>query len=384
LRLGAFAVKSFHRKDSPERRSVGRGAKAPRIPKESKTEMKQDHIFHYKGKFELESGKSIDDFQLKYTTIGQLNKGRSNVVWVVHALTGNSDVTSWWPGLFEHGGPFDPAHHFIICVNTLGGCYGSTGPLSLNPVSGKPFFHTFPLLTNRDIVRAFDLLRESLELDKVQTVIGSSLGGQQALEWAIAQPGVFDHLVLIACNAFHSPWGIAFNEAQRMAIEADATWKEDDVRAGSKGMKAARAVAMLSYRSFAGFAESQKEKSMEKLDDFRASSYQQYQGQKLANRFNAFTYWTLSKAMDNHNVGRGRPGLEAALLEVKAKTLVIGIESDLLFPLAEQIFLASMIRDARLEIIHSLYGHDGFLVEFDQLRDYLSSFYQQKSTTLVV
>ena len=346
--------------------------------------MKQDHIFHHRGKFELEGGQSLEGFQLKYTTLGQLNKDRSNVVWVVHALTGNSDVTSWWPGLFEQGGPYDPRHHFIICANTLGGCYGSTGPLSINPATDKPFFHNFPLLTNRDIVRAFDLLRESLDLGKVQTVIGSSLGGQQALEWAIAQPLVFDHLVLIACNAYHSPWGIAFNEAQRMAIETDATWKEDDVRAGSEGIKAARAVAMLSYRSFSGFAESQREKSPEKLDDYRASSYQQYQGQKLANRFNAFTYWILSKAMDNHNVGRARPGLEAALLGVKAKTLVIGIESDLLFPLSEQIFLASIIPNATLEIIHSLYGHDGFLVEFDQLRNYLTSFYQRKTSTLLV
>jgi homoserine O-acetyltransferase len=346
--------------------------------------MKQDHVFHYKRRFELEGGKMLEGFQLKYTTLGQLNKERNNVVWVIHALTGNSDVTSWWPGLFEHGGPYDPRHHFIICANTLGGCYGSTGPLSINPVTGKPFFHSFPLLTNRDIVRAFDLLRDSLALDKVQTVIGSSLGGQQALEWAIAQPRVFENLVLIACNAFHSPWGIAFNEAQRMAIEADSTWQDDDIRAGSAGIKAARAVAMLSYRSFEGFAESQREKSAEKLDDFRASSYQQYQGQKLANRFNAFTYWILSKAMDSHHVGRGRASVGQALQEVKAKTLVIGIESDLLFPLSEQKLLASQITDARLEVIHSVYGHDGFLVEFDQLRSYLSSFYQQNTSMLFV
>jgi homoserine O-acetyltransferase len=346
--------------------------------------MKQDHVFHYEAGFELEGGKALAGFQLKYTTLGQLNKERNNVVWVIHALTGNSDVTSWWPGLFEEGGPYDPRHHFVICANTLGGCYGSTGPLSINPETGKSFFHTFPLLTNRDIVRAFDLLRESLGLEKVQTVIGSSLGGQQALEWAIARPRVFDHLVLIACNAFHSPWGIAFNEAQRMAIEADTTWKENDVRAGSQGIKAARAIAMLSYRSFAGFAESQNEKSAEKLDDFRASSYQRYQGQKLANRFNAFTYWILSKAMDNHHVGRGRAGIEQALGEVKAKTLVIGIESDLLFPLSEQKLLAAAILHVRLEVIHSLYGHDGFLVEFDQLRSYLSSFYQRKTSTLLV
>ena len=258
--------------------------------------MKHDHIFHYDREYELEAGGKLPGFQLKYTTLGQLNKDRSNVVWVIHALTGNSDVTSWWPGLFDAGGPYDPKNHFVICANTLGGCYGSTGPLSINPDTGKPFFHDFPLLTNRDIVRSFDLLRQELGLEKIETVIGSSLGGQQALEWSIQSPDIFNHLVLIACNANHSPWGIAFNEAQRLAIEADSTWKEKDSRAGSNGLKAARAIAMLSYRSFDGFAERQAEKSNEKVDDFKAATYQQYQGQKLVSRFNAFTYWTLSKA----------------------------------------------------------------------------------------
>lgn len=340
--------------------------------------MKQDHIFHHRKEFVLESGKTIPAFQLKYTTLGQLNRDRSNVVWVIHALTGNSDITSWWPGLFEKGGVYDPAHHFIICANTLGGCYGSTGPLSINPASGKPYFHEFPLLTNRDIVNGFDLLREELGLTRIQTVIGSSLGGQQALEWNIKHPELFEHLILIACNAQHSPWGIAFNEAQRLAIEADATWKQNDERAGSEGIKAARAIAMLSYRSIEGFAERQSEKSDDKIDDFRAASYQRYQGQKLAGRFNAFTYWILSKAMDSHNVGRNRESITAALREVKARTLLIGIESDLLFPLPEQEFLTSKIAGARLEIIHSLYGHDGFLVEFDQLNNILSKFYKHK------
>lgn len=340
--------------------------------------MKQDHIFHHRKEFVLESGKTIPAFQLKYTTLGQLNRDRSNVVWVIHALTGNSDITSWWPGLFEKGGVYDPAHHFIICANTLGGCYGSTGPLSINPASGKPYFHEFPHLTNRDIVNGFDLLREELGLNRIQTIIGSSLGGQQALEWNIKRPELFEHLVLIACNAQHSPWGIAFNEAQRLAIEADATWKENDERAGSEGIKAARAIAMLSYRSIEGFAERQSEKGDDKIDDFRAASYQRYQGQKLAGRFNAFTYWILSKAMDSHNVGRNRESITAALHEVKARTLLIGIESDLLFPLPEQEFLASKIAGAKLEIIHSLYGHDGFLVEFDQLNNILSKFYKHK------
>ena len=345
--------------------------------------MKQDHIFRQVGEFKLEAGGILPDFQLKYTTLGQLNKDRSNVVWVIHALTGNSDVISWWPGLFEANSPYDPKDHFIICVNTLGGCYGSTGPLSINSNSGKPFYHDFPLLTNRDIVQAFDLLRKELGLGKINTVIGSSLGGQQALEWSILQPEVIDNLVLIACNASHSPWGIAFNEAQRLAIEADETWKQADRRAGSNGLIAARALAMLSYRSFNGFAERQSEKEPGKLDDFRAASYQRYQGRKLADRFNAFTYWTLSKAMDNHDVGRSRKSIADALKGVKARTLVIGIESDILFPLSEQELLAANISNAKLEIIHSLYGHDGFLVEFEQLKNLLVQFYQPKHSTIL-
>ena len=345
--------------------------------------MKHDHIFHYHREYELEGGGKLPGFQLKYTTLGQLNKERSNAVWVIHALTGNSDVTSWWPGLFEAGGPYDPKDHFVICANTLGGCYGSTGPLSINPNTCNPFFHDFPLLTNRDIIRSFDLLRKELGLEKIETVIGSSLGGQQALEWSVQQPDIFNHLVLIACNANHSPWGIAFNEAQRMAIEADCTWKKDDSRAGSNGLKAARAIAMLSYRSFDGFAERQSEKSSEKLDVFRAATYQQYQGQKLTGRFNAFTYWILSKAMDNHHVGRSRESSKTALRQVKAKTLVVGIESDILFPLSEQEFLSENISGAKLEIIHSLYGHDGFLVEFDQLKALLNKFYQNHKSTIL-
>ena len=344
--------------------------------------MKHDHIFHYDREYELEAGGKLPGFQLKYTTLGQLNKDRSNVVWVIHALTGNSDVTSWWPGLFDAGGPYDPKNHFVICANTLGGCYGSTGPLSINPDTGKPFFHDFPMLTNRDIVRSFDLLRQELGLEKIETVIGSSLGGQQALEWSMESPDIFNHLILIACNANHSPWGIAFNEAQRLAIEADSTWKENDSRAGLNGLKAARAIAMLSYRSFEGFVEQQSEKSAEIFDGFRAATYQQYQGQKLAGRFNAFTYWTLSKAMDNHHVGRMRESVKAALHQVKAKTLVVGIESDLLFPLSEQQLLSENIPKAKLEIIHSLYGHDGFLVEFDQLKTLLNKFYQNKESTI--
>jgi homoserine O-acetyltransferase len=345
---------------------------------------KTDHIFHYPGDFVLEAGGTLHGLQLKYTTLGRLSAARDNVIWVCHALTGSSDATSWWNGFFNEGSPFDPRDYFIICANSLGGCYGSTGPLSIDPKKGKPYYHDFPSITNRDVVGAFDLLREELNLEQVHTVLGGSLGGQQALEWAIQKPDVFQHVIPIACNAVHSPWGIAFNEAQRMAIEADASWKENDARAGIEGMKAARAMGMISYRAYQTFAETQAEKSSDKLDDFRAASYQRYQGQKLANRFNAFTYWTLSKAMDSHHVGRGRKSVEKALKQIKARTLVIGIENDFLFPLSEQQFLADHIPGAKLEVLISLYGHDGFLADVEPLKEIIKKLYQHKSVQILL
>ena len=345
---------------------------------------KNDHTFHHQQDFALESGGSLPGFQLKYTTLGKLNADRSNAVWICHALTGSSDFTDWWSGLFDEGRFFDPNRYFIICANVLGGCYGSTGPLSLNPKTGKPYYHTFPSVTNRDVIQAFDLLRQELRLETVHTLIGGSLGGQQVLEWAIYQPDVFQHIIPIGTNASHSPWGIAFNEAQRMAIEADPTWKENHQRAGVEGLKAARAIGMLSYRYYNTYNETQAEKNNETLEEFRAATYQRYQGQKLANRFNAFTYWRLSTMMDSHNVGRNRPGIVEALRKIKARTLVVGIDSDILFPLHEQKLLVDNIPHARLEVMSSLYGHDGFLVEFEQLSSHIKKFFAEDHVTVRV
>lgn len=345
---------------------------------------KHDHTFHYNKTFQLEAGEKLSGFQLKYTTLGKLNHDRSNIVWVCHALTGSSDFTDWWGELFREGSAFDPREYFIICANMLGGCYGSTGPLSIDPANGKVFYHEFPSLTSRDVVRAFDLLREELKISTIHTLLGGSLGGQQVLEWAIAKPEVFRHIIPMACNAFHSPWGIAFNEAQRMAIEADSTWKENDQRAGAEGLKAARAIGMISYRYYETFTQTQAEKTDHKLDDFRAATYQRYQGQKLVNRFNAFTYYRFTKMMDSHNVGRNRPSVKEALSAIAAKTLVVGIDSDILFPVAEQKFLAENIPNAQYAEMTSLYGHDGFLVEFDQLDTILKQFYLKRNVSTVL
>jgi homoserine O-acetyltransferase/O-succinyltransferase len=345
---------------------------------------KDDHIFHFQDDFKLEAGGILHGFQLKYTTLGQLNAAKDNVIWVCHALTGNSDVTTWWDGFFSDGSPFDPRDYFIICANTLAGCYGSTGPLSINPVTGKTFYHSFPDVTHKDVVKAFDLLRENLGIKKIHSLTGGSLGGQQAIEWAILNPTAFQYLIPMACNAVHSPWGIAFNEAQRMAIATDPTWKNDDPRAGVEGMKAARAIAMVSYRAYVTYGETQAEKNNQKMDDFRAATYQRYQGQKLANRFNAFTYWKLSKAMDSHNVGRGEKDIVSALKKIKAKTIVIGIDNDILFPLSEQQFLADNIPGARLEVLNSLYGHDGFLADLEPIKNIVRKLYHQEKEQILL
>jgi homoserine O-acetyltransferase/O-succinyltransferase len=339
----------------------------------------QQHTFHYQQEFSLESGLTLPGFQLAYTTYGQLNRKRDNVVWVCHALTGNSDFTEWWSGLFGEGKLYDPKDWFIVCANTLGGCYGSTGPLSVNPNTLQPYFHSFPQLTNRDIVGAFDLLRQELGLQQVHTLIGGSLGGQQALEWALQKPDVFERLVHVASNARHSAWGIAFNESQRMAIRQDPSWANDSETAGQQGLKTARAIAMLSYRHYTSYELTQQEPGNSITDNYRAASYQVYQGEKLTKRFNAYTYWLLSKAMDSHNIGRNRGGVEKALHHLKAKTLFVGVDTDLLFPVEEQRYLHEQVPGSAFALLRSNYGHDGFLVETHQLTKAIRKFYQSET-----
>ncbi|MEO0472449.1 MAG: homoserine O-acetyltransferase [Bacteroidota bacterium] len=324
--------------------------------------------------FFLESGTQLPGFELSYTISHPSSQSFRRRIWVCHALTANSEPVEWWPGLVGKGCVIDPEKDQIVCANMLGSCYGSTNALSLDPTSQKPWFHQFPVLTNRDIVRAFDLLRLSLKMDHIDLLIGGSMGGQQCLEWAIQAPSVFGQLVPLATNAVHSPWGIAFNESQRMAIAADQSWQTAHPDAGKEGLEAARAIALLSYRNYQTYQNTQQDPDDGALDDFRASSYQRYQGQKLRKRFHAFSYWTLSKAMDSHNVARGRYSLAAALGNITAKTLVIGVESDVLFPPTEQKRIAQHIADAQYVEIASTYGHDGFLIEVGQIEQILTDF----------
>jgi len=341
-------------------------------------------LFTYNQSFLLENGITLPQYHLAYTTHGKLNKAKDNVVWIFHALTANSDPAEWWPGLTGTNKFFDPSRYYIICVNMPGSCYGSIGPLEKNSITGQPWHHQFPLFTTRDMIRAYQPLKNSLGIDKIHIGIGGSMGGQQLLEWAIEEPDLFEHIIPIATNAQHSPWGIAFNASQRMCIETDPTWKENKNEAGIEGMKVARSLALLSYRHYHTYNSTQprdKKAPWPALHPFggeAAESYQRYQGEKLGKRFNAFSYYRLSQSMDAHDVGRGRLCVEKALQKIKARTLVISISTDLLFPPEEQLFLAKNIAGAKYKMIDSIYGHDGFLLEYEKLQSAISEFVESK------
>jgi len=342
------------------------------------------NTYNYPKIFQLESGKKLRGLQLAYQTYGKLNAKKDNVIWACHALTANADVLDWWKGLFGENNLFNPDEHFIVCANVLGSAYGSSNPLSVNPVTGLPYYLAFPEFTVRDMVKAHQLLASHLKVEQLKVLIGGSLGGQQAVEWSVTEPGKIENLVLVATNAQHSPWGIAFNESQRLAISTDRTFYAHRPDGGLKGLKVARSIALLSYRTYDAYGATQLESVNDKTDNFRASSYQSYQGEKLCKRFNAYSYWYLSKAMDSHNVGRGRKSVADALATIRANTLVIGVENDVLFPISEQRYLSEHIKDAEFHAINSAYGHDGFLIETDTLTQLIGNFLKESVNKKVI
>ncbi len=333
-------------------------------------------IFEYNREFVLESGERIPSLRVAYHTYGTLNGSKSNVAWVCHALTANSDVADWWPGTVEAGRFLDPAKYFVVCANILGSCYGTTGPSEINPTDGAPWYGSFPKVTIRDMVRVHQLLAAHLGISHVSLLIGSSVGGFQCLEWCVMQPSFAERCVLIATGAQAYPWGVAFNETQRMAIECDPTFGERNAEAGLAGMATARAIALLSYRGDKAYNHTQADAAEPCSSPFqhRVLSYQRHQGEKLRRRFNAYSYYRLLQAYDSHNVGRDRGGVEQALRHIKARTLLVSISSDLLFPPADHQVLARHIPDCEYHVIDSDYGHDGFLVESDKLNGIIQAF----------
>lgn len=330
------------------------------------------NYFEPGGAFITEGGETLQGLTIAYDTYGTLNPEGDNVVWVCHALTSNSAVTDWWPGVVGENTVIDPAKYFIVCANILGSCYGSSGPTSINPKTGRPFYSEFPAVTIRDMVNAHILLRQHLGIEKIFLLMAGSMGGYQALEWSVMEKERIENLFLITTSAAESAWGIAIHTAQRLSIEADATWAEPSPDAGKKGLKAARAIGMLTYRNYKILVQQQTDKDVDKTDNFRASSYLIYQGEKLANRFNAQSYWLLTKAMDSHNLARGRnKTIEQVLQSITQKTLIIGITSDILCPVDEQKYIANNLQNATYIEIDSSYGHDGFLIECDKISGHL-------------
>jgi homoserine O-acetyltransferase len=227
----------------------------------------------------------------------------------------------------------------------------------------------------RDVVNMHELLRDHLGIRGIHTIVGGSVGAQQAMEWSLMNPVLCRYLIVIAANARYLPWGIAFNEAQRMALSADPTFYERSATAGENGLKAARSIAMISYRNHTIYNKTQSDEDNSQTDNFRASSYLQYQGKKLADRFHAHSYYALTKLLDTHNVGRGRGGVEKALSFIQSKTLVVGIPTDILFPVEEQKFMARNIPGALYKELECFHGHDGFLVETKPLSGMIREFY---------
>ena len=332
-------------------------------------------IYHYPHPFTTEGGFTFPSLDIAYDTFGELNCDKSNVIWVCHALTANSDVADWWEHTVEEGSFLDPAKYYTVCANFLGSHYGTTGPLSINPETGEPWYGDFPLVTVRDMVRVHQLLAQHLDIKQVKLLIGSSIGGFQCLEWSVMDPDFAQKAAFIATTPRTQAWASGFNESQRMAIETDPTFGQRSPEAGLSGMAVARSIALLSYRGGMAYNISQQDADVDNASfNRRVLSYQRYQGEKLRRRFNAYSYYRLSQAVDSHNLGRGRGKVEDVLKTIKAKSLVVSITSDILFPPQDHDILVANIPQVVYHTIDSVFGHDGFLVEHKLLNNIILDF----------
>jgi homoserine O-acetyltransferase len=358
--------------------------------------------FVYPGSFILENGEKLDNAQLRYMTYGELNEARDNVLVVCHALTGNASLHSWWGNLLGPGLAFDTDKYFVVCSNILGSCYGSSGPAT--PANGEKggVIHgmDFPDISVKDTVKLqLHMLRDDLKVNSIKCVVGGSFGGMQAVEFA-AQAGTITSdfavddadgsaapfvrsVMPIACGAAHTAWQIAMSEVQRQAIYMDPKWNNGNPSFDDppvKGLSVARQIGMISYRTPGGYESKFGRKTREEKPAYgsgakwEVKSYLEYQGYKFLSRFDPITYLKLTEQMDTHDVGRGRGGKEKALRSVHIPAKVLGIDSDTLYPLYEQEELAKLFPNGELSIVHSDAGHDGFLIEQDQVSEHITTF----------
>jgi homoserine O-acetyltransferase/O-succinyltransferase len=328
--------------------------------------------------FRLDAGGALQQATLRYTTYGELNAGRDNVVLVCHALSGSSRVADWWPQLFGAEGVFDLERDYILCANILGSCYGSTGPTSINPVTGLPYGPDFPLVTINDIVRSQALLLDRLGIERVRIVIGGSIGGMQALAWASEFPGRVDNCISIGTTPLPA-MGLALNHLQRQVIMNDPKWRggyypKNDPPVAGLGI--ARGMAMCSYKAAALF-DHRYARTPNRNEDPRSSmegrynigGYLDHQAEKFNDRFDANSYVTISKTMDNFDLH------DAAIARIRARVLAVGISSDWLFPAADVRALVARMQSSGVNCTYaeviSDHGHDGFLAEPEKLRDLL-------------
>ncbi|MEU5099700.1 homoserine O-acetyltransferase [Streptomyces sp. NPDC020996] len=339
------------------------------------------------GPLPLEAGGELPGARLAFETWGRPAPDRSNAVLVLHALTGDSHVAGpagpghptpgWWEGLVGPGLPLDTDRFFVVAPNVLGGCQGSTGPASPRPDGRRSWGGAFPFLTQRDQVAAEAALADALGVERWALVVGGSMGGMRALEWAVTHPERTGALLLLATTAAASAEQIAWAGVQLHAVRADPHWQGGDYhdtgRGPHAGLGLARRLAHVTYRSEPEL-QLRFGRTPQGAEDpfdggrYQVESYLDHHAAKLVRRFDAGSYVVLTQAMNAHDVGRGRGGVRAALRRVTARTLVAGVDSDRLYPLAQQAELAAHIPSAdRLRVIESPYGHDGFLIETDQV-----------------
>ena len=345
----------------------------------------------------MDCGATLGPITVAYETYGRLNAAGDNAILVCHALTGDSHVArhgegdrpGWWDSAVGPGHVLDTRRYFIIASNVLGGCQGTTGPGAVNPATGRPFGLHFPLVTTRDMVHVQKALLDHLGVRRLQAVIGGSLGGMQAVMWATTYPDFVAGCVPIgAAGRFH-PQGIAYNEVQRQAIFLDPHFNNGDyyeVQPPHQGLGVARMLGMITYRSdesmWPQFGREVRGGGTDLARGFgicyQIESYLHHQAESICKRFDPNSYLYLSKAMDLHDVSRGRPSYEHAWGRLSARFLAVGIRSDILFPPYLSREMVELVREsggqARYWELDSKWGHDAFLVDFELMADTLRQF----------